>query len=780
MGIGGFLLKRLAYRFKMQDAYSFFELITRVGQPSKVDLPPDLFPMAGRMLARAAANQLVFQISRDWVLPFWAERQYTPGDPAFLPRMSWTSFNMTHRNWTAVGSLGKTREVTVDPRGLITPWFEGWSIDFWLVLDDATYFPSQTDADLFIQRPVDNMPVIESLLVADDAMLTTEVFGAAVRKVDTVMIRARVHNTSDQPIAPRLIMALRPYNPEGVAPVRSIRFTPSNLFEVNDRIGVLCSPEPSGVFCCDFRTGDCSHFLDRYDDRRTVGCSVGLASAFAEYRLRIDPGEQVEHVFLAPTEPRKPKPRAVRGLLSFDVAERRASTRSAWQKRADEGMSVSLPDQAVQDAFELNKSYLNLLDDGDCITPGVSTYHHYWFRDSAYLVAALDKMGYHDQARQKLANYPSRQKRNGFFLSQDGEWDSNGQALWTLIEHFRMTGDRVLLAKMFGSIVKGAEWIEGKTQETRDENSPHHGLLPAGFSAEHFGPNDYFYWDDFWALAGLRDAAFAARVLGRDDQAHRLVRMFDDLNANVRTSLRHVERKLGVPIMPASPYRRLDAGAIGCLCVVHPLHLMEPDDPLVINTTEQIRKRCFYGNGFFQDMIHAGVNVYLSLHVAQVYAARRDPYAWQIALDLLDQATPAGTWPEAINVNTGGGSMGDGMHGWAAADFLLFLRNTLIAEKNRKLVLTPCIPDTWTDWGRTIEVANAPTHFGPVSFRIEGGPDQVVLTLDPAWRTPPDMIEWACPHPGTSFLADGQRIPVGPEGVVFSPQTRQIRIGSND
>ena len=33
------------------------------------------------------------------------------------------------------------------------------------------------------------------------------------------------------------------------------------------------------------------------------------------------------------------------------------------------------------------------------------------------------------------------------------------------------------------------------------------GLLPAGFSAEHLGPNDYYYWDDFWGLAGLIAAA---------------------------------------------------------------------------------------------------------------------------------------------------------------------------------------------------------------------------------------------------------------------------------
>jgi hypothetical protein len=35
----------------------------------------------------------------------------------------------------------------------------------------------------------------------------------------------------------------------------------------------------------------------------------------------------------------------------------------------------------------------------------------------------------------------------------------------------------------------------------------HNGLLPAGFSAEHLGPNDYYFWDDFWSVSGLFSAS---------------------------------------------------------------------------------------------------------------------------------------------------------------------------------------------------------------------------------------------------------------------------------
>ena len=57
------------------------------------------------------------------------------------------------------------------------------------------------------------------------------------------------------------------------------------------------------------------------------------------------------------------------------------------------------------------------------------------------------------------------------------------------------------------SIKKAAQWI-CKKRLSADLKFPHAGLLPSGFSAEHLGPNDFYYWDDFWAVAGLKAAAY--------------------------------------------------------------------------------------------------------------------------------------------------------------------------------------------------------------------------------------------------------------------------------
>ena len=92
--------------------------------------------------------------------------------------------------------------------------------------------------------------------------------------------------------------------------------------------------------------------------------------------------------------------------------------------------------------------------------------------------------------------------------------------------------------------------------------------------------------------------------------------------------------------------------------------------------------------------------------------------------------------------------MGDGHHGWAAADFLSFVRNVLVRESgHEELAVLTLLPEEWR--GRDIKVKDAPTQFGSLSFQLrwrggkavlewEKSSESVALTipsLDPSWRT---------------------------------------------
>src|SRR5207244_3026180 len=103
------------------------------------------------------------RLGPDWVWPYWLERQLDPASPAFVPRGHLPALtNVTHRNWTMVGNVGSDREAIVDPRGLVTPWFDGWSLDWWVGADDRWHFPSREVS--VRQRLVDDAPVVETVM----------------------------------------------------------------------------------------------------------------------------------------------------------------------------------------------------------------------------------------------------------------------------------------------------------------------------------------------------------------------------------------------------------------------------------------------------------------------------------------------------------------------------------------------------------------------------------------------------------------------------------------
>jgi hypothetical protein len=171
-----------------------------------------------------------------------------------------------------------------------------------------------------------------------------------------------------------------------------------------------------------------------------------------------------------------------------------------------------------------------------------------------------------------------------------------------------------------------------------------------------------------------------------------------------------------------------------------------------VATVELIRSRFVDGAPFFQSISHTGHGTYLTMQLAAVELEAGDRRALERFRWLLDAATPTWTWPEAIHPRVGGGCMGDGHHGWAAADFLSFVRSMLVRETNdgRGLALCSMLPDTWQ--GHGLEVRDAPTAFGRLSYALRwhgerpallweldahddigGAVTLVAPGLDPAW-----------------------------------------------
>ncbi len=139
------LISSLARSRGFIDPISLLSRLEGFGQPLEIREPLELLRAGMVFHARGLLNTGAIQHNLDWVWPYWVERQYNPHDDAFIPRaFSITHINLTNRNWTAVGIPGIDELPIVDPRGLVTPFWDSWSIDAWIVTKQGeALYPSR-------------------------------------------------------------------------------------------------------------------------------------------------------------------------------------------------------------------------------------------------------------------------------------------------------------------------------------------------------------------------------------------------------------------------------------------------------------------------------------------------------------------------------------------------------------------------------------------------------------------------------------------------------------
>jgi len=154
----------------------------------------------------------------------------------------------------------------------------------------------------------------------------------------------------------------------------------------------------------------------------------------------------------------------------------------------------------------------------------------------------------------------------------------------------------------------------------------------------------------------------------------------------------------------------------------------------MLRTSDYLRDHSSHGGGFFQHMIHSGINVYLSLHLAQVRLRAGDiRTAWELMDCVAGLASPTGQWPEAIHPRTGGGCMGDGQHAWAAAEWVMMVRNCFVREEGGGLVVASGIkPEWWRD--SPARLGPVFTPFGPVTVQVTAAPGGAEVRVDGRWR----------------------------------------------
>lgn len=637
------------------------------------------------MSVRAGRGRGVTQLGPDWVRPSWLERQTSPDSPAFVPSGRHPALaNLTQRNWTAVGTLSTPERAIVDPRGLVTPWLDGWSFDWWVGADDRWHFPSRETA--VRQQLLENTPVVVTSMRVPSGDVIQRVYAAAGEEPCVVV---EIENDSPVPVA--LAVAVRPYNPEGLAVVERIELHDTTVV-VDGHTAIFLPKRPQQMAASTFHAGDVALAVTgnatSSELPRDLRCESGLAQAAFVFPL----AHRATLRFAVPLAIKRGRGHRTDLPQSLPTAEVVAR---GWKTQTERDVRLDLPTGRIADAVDAARRSLLLFHRGPEASSGTYTQHGFSFREAAYLLIALDRFGFHAEAAEVIRSFPSRQRADGLFFGRRKEPDANGAAVFTMAEHFRLTGDRSEVN--FESLLHGLRWIERRRRRRGRRN-------------------DHFYSDDFWSLKGLTDGAALLRALGDDDAATQADLAADDVRADLEHSFTLLRERLASDVLPAGPRRRIDAAIIGGLVACSPLGLYRHDHPMIAATAEEVRQRFVHDRAFFQALTPTGLGTYLTMQLASVELAAGDRRALDRLQWMVEAASPTWTWPEAIHPQLGGGCAGDGHHGLATAEFLNFVRTMLVRELDGELVLCSMLPDAWR--GQDFEVHRMPTHFGPVSFAI--------------------------------------------------------------
>jgi hypothetical protein len=683
--------------------------------------------VARRVFGRAGIDSDVLSGAADRLWPYWAERQLDPESPAFVPRGPLPFLaNLTARNWTAVGNLASPWSAIVDPRGLVTPWRGGWSLDWWIGAEDRWHLPSREAA--VRQSLAGAVPVVETAMrvPGGDAVQRVYALPAAASgpKSFGELVVVEVENQSPVPVA--VGFAVRPYNPEGLSAVANIELEDTTVL-VDGRPGLWLPRPPSGVAGSTLSAGDSVHRVmtgQAAAGPLEVEDPDGLAQAAFVYPLPHRSTVRVAMPLADDQRPRRGGPALRQGSLrrpsaapALDVARLPApdDVTRGWQAQLRRGLRIELPDARLQAAVGANRASLLLFHTGNGITAAPWTGGDVPVGGTASMVVALDRFGFHTEA--------------GEVLRASGWWGTRTDArqtrrperyagvLWAIAEHHRLTGDAGLLGELAPTVREGVRLLAG-----------HHDTA------------DLSYELAFWCVRGLTDGAWLLRLAGDGPGADEAETAAGQQRDGITASLEAAATRLARLAMPAAPNRWLDSGMVGSLSACVPLGLLPPDDPWVAGTLEVVRERFCLGEAFY-DPTRSGLSPAATLLIAGCELAAGEQRAWRRLRWLLDAASATFTWPEAIHPRLGGGCGGDGHHGGVAAGFLGFIRQVLVRETaGNALALASIFPPEWA--GQAVEVHDAPTHHGRISYALR-------------WHGDRPALLWQCERPGVTITVPG-------------------------
>ncbi|HEY9479885.1 MAG TPA: hypothetical protein VIP79_07330, partial [Gemmatimonadaceae bacterium] len=441
-----------------------------------------------------------------------------------------------------------------------------------------------------------------------------------------------------------------------------------------------------------------------------------------------------------------------------------AATEEQWTELLDR-VQIALPPAAMDIVRTLRSTiaYILINRDGPRIQPGSRAYSRSWIRDGSLESAALLRMGFPRAVREFAEWYAPFQYPNGKVpccVDSRGadpvpENDSHGELIFLIMEYYRYTNDRAFLEKMWPHIAGAVAYIdtlraERMTPEYRTpDKRAYFGLLPQSISHEGYSAKPmHSFWDDFFALRGLKDAAAAAAILGKDQEAKRIAATRDAFRRDILRSIQLSMEDHDIDYIPGS-VELGDYDATSTTIAVEPVgELANLPEPALRNTFERFWREVSHRpdsttwDAYTPYELRAvGTFVRLgwrdrALRLLEQYMGDRRPSAWNHWAEVVWRAPRT---PKFI---------GDMPHTWVGSDFVRSVVDIFAydRESDSALVVGAGIPAAWVDSAPGVTVRALRTPHGELDLTMRGDGSKVTARIGGGLAVPPGGVVLRSPY----------------------------------
>ena len=429
----------------------------------------------------------------------------------------------------------------------------------------------------------------------------------------------------------------------------------------------------------------------------------------------------------------------LKSLRTHDWGSEFEQGKKEWLGLLARASLLGVPDAGVVNAYRACLADLFImrepLGDGRIVAvPGTECYRAGNSGEPLIVAVALDQNGFHKESAAGSSVSFDMQETDGCWADRRGwmhtMWCGAGFKSWAAMEHYRLTGDKKFLAKLYPRMLASSRWQEQQRARSRTvagaERPLTYGLMPRGFGdcglmndGDTYG---VFYPHNIWSVYADRCSLEAAQILGKKKDADELKKIFETAHAELLASIdRSAIKEQDYRWIPGTP-GKTSGSCWGALNILSPCGLLPPDHELVTGTLRKIESNVSKGGqpihtGWMAD----GAWVAITLdNIAEAHLARGNGDAAAAYLySTLNHATPFYTWCEERGQEPGTTKCsGDRQHLWTPVAVVRAVRDMMVLEKDDGLDLAVGTAREWLASGEPVGISGACTHFGNVSYRL--------------------------------------------------------------